>query len=107
MANQLYVIQIGLFSESHGSFSSTTNSMDPLKIVDISVVSSHATFIIVTIFSKICGMLKSTRNTTDDVFKSTRHASLSCEVVSSIPLLSPCRNDANYVGTNDGNAPYT
>ena len=52
-------------------------------------------------------MLKSTGNSTHDVFKLIRHASFSCEVISSIPLLLPCHKDVGDVGTNDENVPYT
>src|SRR3954466_2009579 len=48
------------------------------------------------------GVLKSTGNSTHDLFNSTMHASSSCEVMSSIPLLLPCCNDSDDVGTGDG-----
>ncbi|KAM3227104.1 hypothetical protein ACQJBY_059189 [Aegilops geniculata] len=57
--------------------------------------------------SNICDALKSTGNSTHDVFKLTRHASFSCEVISSIPLQLPCRKDVADVGTDDGNTPYS
>ena len=60
-----------------------------------------------TQFSKIGGVLKSIGNSTHDVFKLTRHASFSCEVISSIPLLLPCRKDVAAVGTNVDNVPYS
>ena len=52
----------------------------------------------VTRVSKIGGVLKSTGNSTHDAFKLTRHASFSCEVISSRPLLLP-RRDVADVGT--------
>ena len=58
-------------------------------------------------FSKIGGVLKSTGNSTHDAFKLTRHASFSCEVISSIPLLLPCRKDVADVGTDVDNVPYS
>ena len=61
----------------------------------------------VTRFSKIGDVLKSTGNSTHDVFKLTRHASFSCEVISSILLQLPCHKDVADVGTDDGNVPYS
>ena len=81
--------------------------MGALKIVGISVVWSHYAFMIVTWFSKIGGVLKSTGNSTHDVFKLIRHASFSSEVILSIPLLLPCLKDVADVGMDNGNIPYT
>ena len=61
----------------------------------------------VTGFSKIGDVLKSTDNSTHDVFKLTKHASFSCEVISSIPLLLPCHKGVADVGTDVDNAPYS
>ena len=61
----------------------------------------------VTRFSKIDGVLKSTGNSTHDAFKLTRHASFSCEVISSIPLLLPYHKDVADVGTDIDNVPYS
>ena len=61
----------------------------------------------VTRVSKIGGVLKSIGNSTHDVFKLTRHASFSCEVISSIPLLLPYRKDVADVGKDDDNVPYS
>ena len=52
-------------------------------------------------------MFKSIGNSIHDVFKLIRHASFSCEVISSIPLLLPCHKDVADVGTDDGNVPYS
>ena len=52
-------------------------------------------------------MLKSTGNSIHDVFKLTRYASSSCEVISSLILLLPCHRDVAVVGTDDDNVPYT
>ena len=80
--------------------------MGALKIVDISVVWSHDAFMTVTRVSKIGGVLKSTGNSTHDVFMLIRHASFSCEVISSRPLLLP-RRDVADVGTDVDNVPYS